>query len=1124
MHLKMPKYEGKQSVVAYLELFEEVAEQNQYPDSEWLIRLRIAVAGSKLGTTPEKAWKTVTQTQQQADESFHQFVGRIGRAVSLWSKLTVVSVDSEEADSVSIASASSLELEPIQEALVKQVVLGASSAELRAFMLERKCYTLSLGEFQTTGMAYQEAHGRKMPTKKQGPAETPKYQATAQCMQISVQDVAKKMQGMTLDERIEYAKTEKLCWNCFKTGHRAGKCYSSTRCSTCSKRHHSLLHIPVSPAAEKSPSKSATPAASIKAEEVNLGTYECGPVSKVRLMTGVGRVQTVTKSARVRMFLDTGAQASFISAELVAALKPELLGKEMVKVKAFGTEPVLEPMERYRLTIKGKTKPVTITAWKKESLDMEYDIISEEVVEQWRGKGVELSDRSIPDVPKAVHVLIGADHCNDIISCKKEVNGESAWDTEIGWVLSGPVKKEKSDEKSVIVRCVELDRLWQLEDIPQTSTHLPDFPIEKSGNSYQVGLLWRSERRPPDNLPQAMATAQALLNKLERQGKRKEYDSVLMSEYTKLDAIEKELEPGTPGYYLPHHAVFKKDSTTTKTRVVFNASASMEAGKSLNDMVDPGPSLLPDLAGLLLRFREYPCAVQADIRKAFFMIGMREEDRPYLRFVWPEVEKEEMCIWRLKKLPFGVNCSPFILNAVLQAHLECMLESASEAESAVIKLLLRSFYVDDFITSVANSTCADHLQDFSVSSLQGAGMELRKWRGNTIRSDPDSGSKALGIVWNNEDDIISVASVDVSGTFVWSRRVLLKCVASVFDPLGFVCPSVLVGKMLLQECWKLGGGWDDPLPDDLSARCTQWWGACVDVSNVRVPRWIGCHDDSVVALHMFADASEKGYGCCMYVVVDSSSSLLFAKAKVAPVSPPTIARLELQAVHLASRVLRFVVGHLRINVGSIVGWTDSLTTWHWIMSPAYRWKTYVANRVSLIQDVAKELKVEWRHVPGVSNPADLASRGAPPTELQSDFWQHGPEWLVEEAKWPQPVQASASTQESVVEARVMAVNVEVPLDWQWERFSKWRRARGVVARILWLAHKEMSRAELCVKAEAVMYRALQADCFSDELTCTRSAPRKHPSVRRSASGSIRQAPLDHTLARAGSSSADASRC
>ena len=87
----------------------------------------------------------------------------------------------------------------------------------------------------------------------------------------------------------------------------------------------------------------------------------------------------------------------------------------------------------------------------------------------------------------------------------------------------------------------------------------------------------------------------------------------------------------------------------------------------MNDVLNPGPSLLPDLIGLLLRFREYPFALQADM-KAFFMIGVPEEDTQYLRFLWPNPEGK-ITVWRLTKLPFGANCSPFIPNVVLRLHL-----------------------------------------------------------------------------------------------------------------------------------------------------------------------------------------------------------------------------------------------------------------------------------------------------------------------------------------------------------------------------------------------------------------------------------------------------------------------
>ena len=173
-----------------------------------------------------------------------------------------------------------------------------------------------------------------------------------------------------------------------------------------------------------------------------------------------------------------------------------------------------------------------------------------------------------------------------------------------------------------------------------------------------------------------------------------------------------------------------------------------------------------------------------------------------------------------------------------------------------------------------------------------------------------------------------------------------------------------------------------------------------EVSSVKIPRWAGLSDETAVALHVFVDASEKGYGCCLYGVHDGLSSLLFAKAKVAPVSPPTLARLELQAVVLASKWLEFVVSESRLHIDRIFGWTASLTTWCWVNSPSYRWKTYVANRVTAVQETARTLKVTWKHCPGLDNPADQVSRGVSPSALQESVWQHGPAWLPNERAWP----------------------------------------------------------------------------------------------------------------------------
>ena len=181
---------------------------------------------------------------------------------------------------------------------------------------------------------------------------------------------------------------------------------------------------------------------------------------------------------------------------------------------------------------------------------------------------------------------------------------------------------------------------------------------------------------------------------------------------------------------------------TTKICVVFNASFASNGQKSLNDVVDAGPSLLPDMVRLLVRFREYPVAFQADIRKAFFMIAVQEGDRKFLRFLWPN-DKGAMVTWRLKKLPFGVNCSPFLLMAVLRRPFQD--ENAFSENVQFIELLEKSFYVHDCISSVPTEQDANEFRMTSTRYLKNAGMELRKWRDNVFEANPEAGKTVLGL-------------------------------------------------------------------------------------------------------------------------------------------------------------------------------------------------------------------------------------------------------------------------------------------------------------------------------------------------------------------------------------------
>lgn len=87
-------------------------------------------------------------------------------------------------------------------------------------------------------------------------------------------------------------------------------------------------------------------------------------------------------------------------------------------------------------------------------------------------------------------------------------------------------------------------------------------------------------------------------------------------------------------YYLPHHAVVKEDSRSTKVRPVFDGSCITSNGKSLNQVLLTGKKLQSDLQLMLMYFRKYEYAVTADIQKMFLMIKVNSSDRAYLRFLY----------------------------------------------------------------------------------------------------------------------------------------------------------------------------------------------------------------------------------------------------------------------------------------------------------------------------------------------------------------------------------------------------------------------------------------------------------------------------------------------------------
>ena len=193
----------------------------------------------------------------------------------------------------------------------------------------------------------------------------------------------------------------------------------------------------------------------------------------------------------------------------------------------------------------------------------------------------------------------------------------------------------------------------------------------------------------------------------------------------------------------------------------------------MNETLEKGPNMVELLPSVLLRFRENRISVIAYIRKAFQMIEVNEADRDFLQFLWWEdPETRKVKVFRHRRVVFGVNCSPFLLAAVLELHLK----SAGDEKVAIAEKLLKSLYVDNCASSVATYDEFEEFREQATQIMADAKFELRGWectlhsdgtveQADAVQYDPPGSvpfnvnkdectSKVLGFVWNKVEDTL----------------------------------------------------------------------------------------------------------------------------------------------------------------------------------------------------------------------------------------------------------------------------------------------------------------------------------------------------------------------------------
>ena len=249
----------------------------------------------------------------------------------------------------------------------------------------------------------------------------------------------------------------------------------------------------------------------------------------------------------------------------------------------------------------------------------------------------------------------------------------------------------------------------------------------------------------------------------------------------------------TEVYYLPMHGVVKESSTTTKLRVVFDASAKVSNHMSLDDTLLVGPTLHPNLDTVLLYFRTYLIAVTADISKMYRAVELAPEHRDLHQFLWRATPDAPGQDFLMTRVTFGVSASPYLAVKTLQ---QTALDFGQDQHQIASSHVLTSFYIEDLLAGANTPGEAISLHHSLRSLLARGGFDLRKWRSSSqevveaiepslleklpikdlVDTHSASYSKALGVEWDSTKDTMYV-SITLPSQFASTKRGIISDVA-----------------------------------------------------------------------------------------------------------------------------------------------------------------------------------------------------------------------------------------------------------------------------------------------------------------------------------------------------------